>query len=167
MYTIEFYEDLNGKSHLSDYIHRLHAAHRKDFYKMAAFLDYLTENGANADKVVGRYPDGIIRMHCIPGMEKLPAAYSACTGDQRAGPFPFQKSLRVPKRLKKRKTGSGSDKAVCIILYGQYHKKADREESFVLLHHFFADRIPGGVPILHMYLAVRKLQRYRETRRTQ
>ena len=39
MYTIEFYEDRNGKCDLSDFLHMLHAAHREEFCKAAAFLD--------------------------------------------------------------------------------------------------------------------------------
>ena len=91
MYTIEFYEDRNGKCDLGDFLHMLHAAHREEFCKAAAFLDYLAENGARGDKVVCRYPEGMIYMHCIPGIEKHPEGSPQEQGTTAPAPFLYGK----------------------------------------------------------------------------
>lgn len=157
MHTIEFYEDANGKSGLSDYIHSLHAEHREDFYKVAAFLDYLEENGSAADKAVCRYPEGTIYMHCIAGIEKLPCMQSARRGRSRAGPFLFL------RRLVSGADGACDGKKVCVILYGSCWENEGGEEQYVLLHHYFTAGIPRGTPFLQVYRAVRELQRYRRS----
>ena len=157
MHTIEFYEDANGKSGLSDYIHALHAEHREDFYKVAAFLDFLEENGSAGDKAICRCPEGTIYMHCIPGIEKLPAMQSASRGCSRAGPFLFL------RRFGSRSGGFSEGKKVCVILYGSFFENAGGEELYVLLRHYFTAGIPRGTPFLQMYRAVRELQRYRRS----
>lgn len=152
MHTIEFYEDANGKSDLSDYIHMLHAEHADGFYKAAAFLDYLAENGPAGDKVVCRYPEGTIYMHCIPGMKKMTGRRAAARQSSRAGPIPFL------KRFRSGKAGSAQKKMVCVILYGRCCEDAGGEDLFVLLHHYFTAGIPRGTPFLQMYRAVRRMQ---------
>lgn len=156
MYNIEFYEDRNGKCVLSDFLHMLHAAHREEFCKAAAFLDYLAENGARGDKVVCRYPEGMIYMHCIPGIEKHSGEMSAGAGHNRAGPIPFWRGAGF--------FGGGfSDKtAFCVILYGQHNEKTDSGDSYVILHHFFTDRVPAGIPLRHLQQAVCKQRKYRK-----
>jgi hypothetical protein len=51
---------------------------------------------------------------------------------------------------------------VCVILYAQCRKDSDGEEIYVLLHHYFTDRTSGGVPLIQLYNAIRKLRRYRQ-----
>ena len=156
MYTIEFYEDKNGKSDLGDFLHMLHAAHREDYYKVAAFLDYLAENGSDGDKAVCRYPGGGIYMHYIRGFETVPEGQkerrSAGRSFCRAGPA-ARKQKKTARRL-----FSGRPLSVCVFLYGRTCRHERDEETYVLLHHYFTDKVPGGVPLLHMYLAVRELQ---------
>ena len=53
---------------------------------------------------------------------------------------------------------------VCVILYAQCRKDSDGEEIYVLLHHYFTDRTSGGVPLIQLYNAIRKLRRYRQMR---
>jgi hypothetical protein len=155
MYTIEFYEDRNGKCDLSDFLHMLHAAHREEFCKAAAFLDYLAENGSRGDKVVCRYPEGMIYMHCIPGIEKHSGGKSAGAGNNRAGPVSLWRGSGSGKE------GSFSKPAVCVILYSQSCEEADNGDSFVILHHFFTDRVPARIPLRHLQQAVCRQRRYR------
>lgn len=159
MYTIEFYEDKNGKSSLSDFMHLLHAAHREEFYKVAAFLDYLAENGSGGDRAVCRVPGGGIYIHCFPGFENVAEGQSerksAKTSFCRAGPV-FRKQKKTAGRLL-----PGRPLSVCVILYGRTCRQEGDEDKYVLLHHYFTDRVPGGVPLLHIYLAVRELQAHR------
>lgn len=155
MYTIEFYEDRNGKCDLSDFLHMLHAAHREEFCKAAAFLDYLAENGSRGDKVVCRYPEGMIYMHCIPGIKKHLGGMSAGAGNNRAGPVSLWRGSGSGKE------GSFSKPAVCVILYSQSCEEADNGDSFVILHHFFTDRVPAGIPLRHLQQAVCRQRRYR------
>ena len=138
-----------------DFLHMLHAAHREEFCKAAAFLDYLAENGARGDKVVCRYPEGMIYMHCIPGIEKHSGGKSAGAGNNRAGPVSLWKGSGSGKE------GSFSKPAVCVILYSQSCEEADNGDSFVILHHFFTDRVPAGIPLRHLQQAVCRQRRYR------
>lgn len=159
MYTIEFYEDKNGNSELSDFLHMLHTAHRKDYYKVAAFLDYLSENGSDNDRPVCKCPGGRIYMHCINGFETAAERHSekrlAKSSICRAGPG-SRKHIKTDHRF-----FTGRPSQVCVLLYGRFGRNEGDEDTYVLLHHFFTDRVPGGVPLLHMYLAVRKLQAHR------
>ena len=159
MYDIEFYEDRNGKCDMSDFLHMLHAAHRDEFCKAAAFLDYLAENGSRGDKAVCKCPEGTIYMHCIPGIDKHSGRKSPGTGRSRAGPIPLRR-------------GSGfggvrfSDHpAFCVILYGRHYEKTDSGASYVILHYFFTYRDPAGIPFRHLQKAVCKQKRYRKYRR--
>ena len=51
--------------------------------------------------------------------------------------------------------------AVCVILYSQSCEEADNGDSFVILHHFFTDRVPAGIPLRHLQQAVCRQRRYR------
>lgn len=135
MYSVEFFEDVNGKSDMRDFLHLLYETQKNSFYRLAAFLDFLGERGKIGDKAVCRFPGGTIYMHCIPGIDP-PAGTKG-------------------RRLSKASAG------VCVILYGQY---SEGEKAFVLLHHYMADKVPGGVPLLQMYQAVRELQAHRQMR---
>ena len=162
MYTIEFYEDKNGKSDLSDFLHMLHAAHREDYYKVAAFLDYLAENGSDGDKLVCRYPGGGIYMHCITGFETVPEGQK----ERRLARLSFCRAGPADRKHKKAVRGllPGRPLSVCVILYGRTCRQEGDNDEYVLLHHYFTDRIPGGAPLLHIYLAVRELQAHRRPR---
>ena len=95
-------------------------------------------------------------LKCIAGIEKLPAMQSASRGCSRAGPFLFL------RRFGSGVGGFSDGKKVCVILYGCC-ENAGGEDQYVLLHHYFTAGIPRGTPFLHMYRAVRELQKYRRS----
>ena len=161
MYTIEFYENEKGKSDIIEYIRLLHEGHRDDYYKMAAFLDLLAEWGSGTDKMVCRCPEGIIYMHYIEGMTKLLPESSADPWYARVGRTVFSGKRRFLSSAAHR------EKAVCVILYGWYSREERSREAFVILHHYFTNRVTGGIPLLQMFRAVhrlRKMHRYRSER---
>ena len=73
MYNIQFYENPNGKSNMRDFLRLLYERQEDGFYKLAAFLDYLAENGSAGDQAVCRYSKDTIYMHCIPDFKKEPS----------------------------------------------------------------------------------------------
>lgn len=153
MYTIEFYENENGKGEMIEYIRKLHKTHKEEFYKMAAFLDFLGEKGCGADKQVGRSPEGIIYMHCIGEMTRL--APEGC-----ADPWYVRAGRRIFRgRRPFFRSASLDGQAVCVILYGRNSRQEKGGASFVMLHHYFTNRMPGGIPFLQMYRAVRRLRK--------
>lgn len=162
MYTLEFYEDKNGRSILSDFLHLLHAAHREEYYKMAAFLDYLAENGSGGDRAVCRVPGGEIYLHCFPGFENAAGGQS----EKRSAKSSFCRAGPVFRKQRKGFCGlfPGRSLSVCVLLYGRSAGREGEENTYVLLHHYFTDRVPGGIPLLHIYLAVRELQAHRHLR---
>jgi len=66
MYEIEFYEDKNGKSEVSDYIRELNAKSRTskesriNLNKIVAYLDLLEEMGTRVGEPVTKHLDGEI-----------------------------------------------------------------------------------------------------------
>ena len=66
MYEIEFYEDINGKSEIADYIKELNqksAANKEsriNFNKIVAFFDLLEEFGTRVGAPVTKHLDGEI-----------------------------------------------------------------------------------------------------------
>ena len=158
MYTIEFYENEKGKSEIIEYIRLLHEGHRDDYYKMAAFLDLLAEWGSGADKMVCRCPEGIICMHYIEGMTKLLPESSADPWHARVGKTVFSGKRRFSSSAAHR------EKAVCVILYGQYSQEENSRESYVVLHHYFTNRVSKALPMLQIYRSVRRLRKYNKYR---
>ena len=61
MYNIQFYENPNGKSNMRDFLRLLYERQEDGFYKLAAFLDYLAENGVGT---VIHYPIAPHKQEC-------------------------------------------------------------------------------------------------------
>lgn len=154
MHTIEFYENEKGKSEIIEYIRMLHEGYKDDYYKMAAFLDVLAEKGSCVDKEVCRCPEGIIYMHSIVGMTKLLSESFADPRHGCAGRLAFRGKRRFFINAAHRET------AVCVIVYGKYSQAEKSRESFVVLHHYFTNRVYKGLPLLQIYFAVRRLRQF-------
>lgn len=156
MYTIEFYENAKGDCDLRDLLRVLYDTQKNDFYKVAAFLDFLEEKGAVGDKMICSCPEGTIHMHCIPGFERIPEGWSADPVHSRAGP-----GARRRKDVRSDDDSLQEPAVVCVLLYGLYREYEGGKDTFVMLHHYFTDGIPSGVHLLQMYQAVRELQKHR------
>ena len=153
MYTIEFYENENNKGEITEYIRMLHESYKEQYYKMAAFLDYLSEKGSGLDKEVCRCPEGIVYMHSIEGMPELFPKRHMDSWSVRAGRSLFKGRRRFCQNT------AVDEPAVCVILYGRQSREERSRDSFVILHHYFTNRVLGDLPLLQMFRAVYRLRK--------
>jgi hypothetical protein len=116
--------------------------------------DVLAEKGSCVDKEVCRCPEGIIYMHNIVGMTKLLSESFAEPRHGCVGRPVFRGKRRFFSNAAHRET------AVCVIVYGQYLQGEKNRESFVVLHHYFTNRVHKGLPLLQIYFAVRRLRQF-------
>ena len=110
----------------------LHAAHREEFCKAAAFLDYLVR----MEPAETRLSADILRDdHALhSGIENTPGKIRRSREPRRPR---FMERIHPERRL--------LQQAGCLChLIQPVCEEADNGDSFVILHHFFTDRFPPG-----------------------